>query len=243
MTAGDLIARALRAIGALAQGETPTAAEAADALATLNDLIDSWGAHRHAVYRVERATFDLVAGAQDYTIGTWVGGGSAPNTHFEHVRPVWVDHASVLDPTGSDVLEEAIEVYTTVERWQQIPIKDVASDPTELYVEAGWPYTTLHVYPVPDTSDLDLVLYLPVAVAQFADLSSDYTFPNGYADALRYNLALRLAPEYGRPVDPVIAGLAAESLATIKRANAPVYELSLPSELVGEGTFDWRTGE
>jgi len=38
----DIISRAMKDIGALASGETPTADEAQDAFDMLNDLIDQW---------------------------------------------------------------------------------------------------------------------------------------------------------------------------------------------------------
>lgn len=42
MTVNDLIRRAMRSLGVLHTGENPSAAEAADALDTLNDLLNAW---------------------------------------------------------------------------------------------------------------------------------------------------------------------------------------------------------
>ena len=41
-TAGQQIERALRLLGVLAEGETPSAATSQDALMALNQMIDSW---------------------------------------------------------------------------------------------------------------------------------------------------------------------------------------------------------
>jgi hypothetical protein len=42
MTVHDLIRRSMRALGVLRSGENPSAAEAADALDTLNDMLNAW---------------------------------------------------------------------------------------------------------------------------------------------------------------------------------------------------------
>ena len=49
-TAGDQINRALRLLGVLAEGETPSASESQDALMALNQMIDSWNTERLSVF-------------------------------------------------------------------------------------------------------------------------------------------------------------------------------------------------
>ena len=51
----------------------------------------------------------------------------------------------------------------------------------------------------------------------------------GYARALRTNLAVELAPEFGRQVDVLIVQQARESLADVKRANVAIVEIGLPA--------------
>ena len=49
-TAGDQINRALRLLGVLAEGESPSASESRDALVALNQMLDSWDTERLAVF-------------------------------------------------------------------------------------------------------------------------------------------------------------------------------------------------
>jgi hypothetical protein len=49
-TAGDQINRALRLLGVLAEGETPSADMSNDALTALNQMIDSWNTERLSVF-------------------------------------------------------------------------------------------------------------------------------------------------------------------------------------------------
>ena len=56
-TAGDQINGALRLIGQLAEGEEPSAATANDALAALNQMIDSWNTERLSVFSTPDQVF------------------------------------------------------------------------------------------------------------------------------------------------------------------------------------------
>ena len=62
MTVRDLINGSFRLLGTLASGEQATAAEAADALASLNSLLDSWKLEALLVYAILPQTFPLVGG-------------------------------------------------------------------------------------------------------------------------------------------------------------------------------------
>ena len=214
MTANDLIGRTLRSIGVLASGETATSNEVSDALTILNNMVDTWGTERLTIYTVARTAFNLTSSTQDYTIGS---GGT-----FNIARPVWI-----------------------VAAWQQIGIKGTTSTyPTAFYYDKTWTagLGQISVWPVPDNSNAQLVLYTPTALTQFADLTTAYTFPPGYEEALRYQLALRLAPEFGVNLSPDIRALASQTFANIKRANIRPTVLGIDPALRADGgRYDWRT--
>jgi hypothetical protein len=65
----DIISRALKDIGALEAGETPTPEAAADAFDMLNDLIDQWSNENNMVFNVTEIIFPVIAGQVQYTIG------------------------------------------------------------------------------------------------------------------------------------------------------------------------------
>ena len=65
----DIISRALKDIGALEAGETPTPDAAQDAFDMLNDLIDQWSNEDMMVYNTTEIIFPLIAGQVQYTIG------------------------------------------------------------------------------------------------------------------------------------------------------------------------------
>jgi len=65
----DIISRALKDIGALEAGETPTSEAATDAFDMLNDLIDQWSNEDMMVFNVTEIIFPVIAGQTQYTIG------------------------------------------------------------------------------------------------------------------------------------------------------------------------------
>ena len=65
----DIISRALKDIGALEAGETPTSEAAQDAFDMLNDMCDQWSNEQMMVYYKSEIIFPIVSGQTQYTIG------------------------------------------------------------------------------------------------------------------------------------------------------------------------------
>jgi hypothetical protein len=83
-----------------------------------------------------------------------------------------------------------------------------------------------------------------VQISEIADLSDELSLPDGYADALVYNLAVRLAPDYGRMVPDMVVMAAIESMATIKRTGHRPSYLKVDDGLLPHGqTYNILTGE
>lgn len=65
----DIISRALKDIGALEAGETPTPDAALDAFEMMNDMIDQWSNENMMVFNVTEIICPVIAGQVQYTIG------------------------------------------------------------------------------------------------------------------------------------------------------------------------------
>ena len=227
-TTRDMIARAARAAGVLASGETFGAAEEQDCLAILQRFRNSLGTQRDTIYEERRQTHGLTSGTRDYTIGT---GGT-----INVARPVFLQRAGlVLDDTATDPLEGEIAVLTPQE-WAAIGQKTLDGPPRAIFYDHAFSTSqlgTISCYPTPDNSNQQLVLYLPMAVTGFEALTTNYLFPPGYEDMYHYNLAERIAGEFERPVSPWVMRKAAEALADIKSANHRPEVLRLDPALPG----------
>jgi hypothetical protein len=117
------------------------------------------------------------------------------------------------------------------------------SEFTGVYYNPTYPFGTIVLWPRPNTAENQLVLYLQTAFTGFADLVTEYDFPDlpGYADALEYNLAVRLCAPFGRSLSniPEIVELAREHLGLIKRANNRLVDLQTDATVL---TYDRRHG-
>jgi len=234
-TARDIIKSSLRLIGAISQGENPSASESSDGLTTLNDLLDSWSNENLIIPFRTTETFDLVSGQQVYTMGA--------SGDFDTTWPIEIMKAYYQDNTASPKLELPIKLLTQAE-WARIQTKETQSSiPTCGYVETEYPLKKIFLYPVPNIAK-KIVIYSIKALVNFSDASDSLTLPPGYARALKYNLAIELAPEYGTEVTISVQNTAVTSKAALKSKNIrPVMMRSDAAILNMNKSFNWLTGE
>jgi hypothetical protein len=233
MTALDLISSALRLIGVLASGEQASPEENADSLMVLQQMIDAWNADRLAIFTTRIDDFPYIQGKQVYTLGA---GGD-----FDMPRPAQIDSMSTIllaDP--SNPVEVSISMFT-VQEWQtQVPVKIVeGSFPLVCYDSGDFPLRKLNFWPIPQTEPSSARIYSWQALSAPATFATMISFPPGYAEAFRYNLAVRLAAEYAATLAPIVQQIAIQSLARVKSMNVP--ELTLRSDLLPvDGEYNYR---
>jgi hypothetical protein len=230
ITALALISSALRLIGVVASGEAVDTSAASDSLMVLVQMIDGWNADRLAIFGTDYADYALIPGQQAYTIG--------PGGDFNTNRPASIDSMSViLLDNPSNPIELRLSSYT-VEQWQtELTVKAVNSTfPQVYYDDGGFPLRTIYLYPSPNVANrLRIYSWQPLGLP--TRLTTVLSFPPGYAEAFRYNLAVRLAAEFASPVSPTVQQIAVQSLGRIKSMNAP--ELLLRSDLA-HGYGSWN---
>lgn len=238
MTGNSVIKAALRLLGVIGEGETPSAPESADALEALNVLIDSWGIERLTMFQLLRTVVPLVSLQPTYTIGT---GGD-----INIVRPDQIDYANLIIDTSADPVTEIELAVWTEQQWEAIAQKELTNPLAQgIFYDRGWTagLGIIYPWPIPDVGTTSLVLYTKRAVTRFTDLVSTYTLPPGYERALRYNLAVEIAPEYDVVPTSQVTRTAMLSLGMVKRANITPVVATMDSALIPRGEyFDWRTG-
>lgn len=229
---------ALRLISAIRQGEAGDPDDITEAYQAAQEMLDQWATDRLLCVVVEQADFPLVSGQQDYTIGE---GGN-----FNRQRPLWLDRASILQFSNPQLpLELGLDVLD-YGQWQEIPVKATTSSlPRRLYFDGNvGTLAKLKYWPIPSITTLQTRLYCPTALTQFASQTADYTFPQGYVGALRYNLAIALAPEYDTEPSQAVVAKAAEYLSNIRAMNDKAMMIGVDQALLRSGdTFNFYTGE
>lgn len=203
-----VIQNSMRLIGVLAQGETPSNSEAADALSRLNLMLANWLVERINIYAIHRDTKVLTPAVQTYTVG--IGGA------LNIPRPVKIDNAGIIQPTS--LIRTPLVIIEQPE-WALIPEKAVTGVlPLKLYDDYAYPLSTLSLWPVPSNAST-LEIYHWQELDGFTAVTDAFDLPPGYQMAIEYNLALLLAPEYGRPVDQVLAAIAGSSRSSLAQRN------------------------
>jgi len=233
VTVADLIRRAFKTMGVLAAEETPSAAEQADALDTLNALLASWEGERLVLFATLQIAFTFTPNHSPHTIG--VGGD------FDTTRPSRIDRASAMPGDGMTGAEFPIRLISDAE-WQNLQGKMSGGMPALLWVETTYPLMKLHFNPIPNATDT-LILYTWHQLGRFTSASADFDFPAGYARALAFNLAKELAPEYGVSLSAEAVAIAEESKSTLKRLNERQNYLRCDPAVLQGGFFGLVSGD
>ena len=221
-TAGELIEGALRLIGVLAEGESPSADTSNDALVAMNQMIDSWSTERLATYSTQDQTFTWPASTISRTLG--------PSGDFVGNRPVLLDDSTYFRDASTNV-SYGIKIINQ-QQYDGIAVKTVTSTyPQIIWLNMDYPDIEMFVYPVP-TKALEWHFISVTELAQPAALSTTLSFPPGYLRAFRYNLACELAPEFGVLPSPQVSRIAMTAKRDLKRINNPDDVMSMPYSIV-----------
>lgn len=229
----ELLNGAVRELGALGLGEALPDDEAQDALQALNDMMGTWRTESLMIYGNTSATTPLVSGQNTYTVGV---GADVNTTNNTRILSVYVRSSNNID----------FPVYTTtnVDEYASIRAKTITTSlPNLALVNYTHPNREIVLWPVPSDESYTLVVWLWDKLLGFTSLTETVSLPDGYARALRTNLAIDLAARYGKPVSDALAKTARESKAQIKRFNSEIPLLSVDPVLSSAGQgFNYYTG-
>jgi len=221
-SANDQINRALRLLGVLAEGETPSAAVSQDALMALNQMIDSWNTERLAVFSTQDQVYLWPTSTVKRTLG--------PTGDFVGNRPILLDDATYFRDPSTNV-SFGIKIINQ-QQYDGIAVKTVTSTyPQVIWVNMTYPDIEMYIYPVP-TRLLEWHFVSVEELTKPADLSTQILFPPGYLRAFTYNLACEIAPEFGVEPSPQVQRIAMYSKRNLKRINNPDDIMSMPYSLI-----------
>jgi hypothetical protein len=221
-TANDQINGALRLIGQLAEGETPSAATSQDSLTAMNQMLDSWSSERLSVFSTQDQVFTWTQGLISRTLG--------PTGDFVGNRPVLLDDATYFrDPSNN--ISFGIKIINQ-QQYDGIAVKTVTSTyPQVLWINMDMPNVSMYIYPVP-TKALEWHFISVTELVEPATLATSLIIPPGYLRAFRFNLACEIAAEFGVEPPPSVQRIAMSSKRNIKRINNPDDVMSLPYSIV-----------
>jgi hypothetical protein len=239
LTQQDLITAALTEIGVNSVGEVLSADDLRQGSTVLTGMLDSWNAERLYPFATQRVVLVPAVLKQTYTLGS---GGD-----LNVPRPAKITRYGVINLSNPiQPLELPLDSLTEAQ-WRSIPVKNIASAlPQRVWDDQQFPLRNLNFWPIPNVQ-VNFVVYQWAALSTWPDYVTDVTFPPGYQEAIRYSLAIRLAPSFGAAamVTQTLMGLAAAAVNRVKAMNAPLIDLVCDPMLQSpeSGHYNWLTDQ
>ena len=173
--------------------------------------------------------------ASQTVASTTITGTIVPtNIQAYYQKPLSIDSAYVRIATsqsGSPVLNGGIDYPVAVinlDNYNSIGLKTLNGPwPKALYFNPGADSGNLFLWPNPSQGEVHI--FAKTVFARYETLYEDIILPQGYSMCLRWCLAERLLPMYGK-TDPAILGMittyAAQAKSTVKRTNMAPMQVS-----------------
>ena len=187
-----IIKGALRKVGALAQGQTPTTNDLNDAAEALNVLAKAWMADGMPLWKIATYSFSLTNGNNSYRIGI----GQTLNT----AKPQKIIQAWIRNSAGIDIPLQLETLYD----YNRLSNKSAVGMPIQLTYHPQRTFGDIYVYPTPNAAiatEYDIYIRYQAPYEDFDSGTNEPDFPQEWFQALVYGLAYVLAPEYGIPLE------------------------------------------
>jgi len=191
LTQYQFIDAALRTLGVLALDQTPTSTEYTNALVKLNGLVGELRVKGLQIFQRTTYTMTLVDGISSYNIGT----GLTLNTPY----PLHLLQAIRLDANSSTRVDMDIIANSNFNR---LP-SNSSGVPIQITYQPKMNMGVVQLWPTPDNysaTNVTIQLTYLRPLEYFSSSTDTADFPEEWVSAIIYNLAVRLAPEYGIPL-------------------------------------------
>lgn len=231
VTATVLCTAALRKIRAIDPTETPNATELDNAFTEMKRMLKVWAAKGVLLPYSTLDSHTLTAGTASYTIGS---GGT-----IDTVRPIKINHGSYVTSGGLDVPLTIIGEA----QYNQIADKSSGADcPEFIWYKPAYPLGTIYLYPPGGGT---LYLWSQKYITDPAAIGNNLVLPEEYQDAVVWNLACRMAPEFIGDPTPYMIAMAETTkseIAALNEANDPAISQIEISQLGAPYTYDIDAG-
>lgn len=195
-TVQDLGTLALRKLFVVEGHEVPADEDAARALENTRMLLRTWAVNGIRLWLNEQQSVTLVAGQASYTLD--------PRT------------LEVFDAYRSQGNTDSPMRILTREEYNSLPNKTVTGQPYALWPDRRYNSTVITVYPVPQTGTTDtLSLGTKRQILDPVSLGENVEMPPEWSEAIVYNLAVRMAPDFGVEPEPFVVSMAGQLYADL----------------------------
>jgi hypothetical protein len=192
ITRNQIIEAAMRKCGRLAKGQSADSTDLSNGMLALNSIIAEYQTLGMALWARKDYSVTLVTGQRDYTIGD----GQTINTPF----PQKMQKVVLETVTGGSMRE----IFPVAYQDFRLLNTESTGVPTSYTYQPKINLGVLSLWPLPDSTSataytLQLTYQRPFEGFSAAGETPD--FPQEWQNALIYNLAVSLAPEFGVPLE------------------------------------------
>lgn len=186
----QVITGALRKLAVLPSGGTPTSAQISDASDALNALIKAFHADGMPIWKLTSTSFTTTSGTSTYNIG--------PSQTISAVQPLKVFQAEYTPSGGNNTPMNVYNRYDFIDLPRSTTI---TGTPVNLYYQPLRTTGVIRLWPTPSDSTTSVTIYYQAPFEDMNASTDDFDFPNYWIQALVYNLAWSMSPEYGIPTN------------------------------------------
>jgi hypothetical protein len=223
-TCVDMIKAALLTAGIGGVGQTPLAEDTNTAFDLLLEVIGMWSRERFMSWRLVEEVF-LSTGAQAYLLLD-----RPPRLESAFARLLSGPPQAGISTAG--LVDFPLVIIDSADEYNEIGIKSLTTFPTAIWYSPDYPVGTVYPWPIPAADQFELHVFYRAGLPIYRELTDELALPPEYVRALRYELALLIAINYGQPPNPAFAAILGGTKAGIKAVNAHLAELSMPAGLV-----------
>lgn len=185
----EVINAALRKLAVLSGGSTPETYQVTQANQALNAMVKALHADGMPIWAMRSYTFNTVTNTSAYNIGT----GQTLNT------PMPLKIVQAVRGDGTTYSNVPLNIYTDY-NFRLLPLINSSGTPVNLYYQPQSNFGTINIWPRPADSTTQITIRYQRPFEDMVSATDDFDFPPYWMEALIYNLADRLAPEYGIPL-------------------------------------------
>jgi hypothetical protein len=226
-TAQDIINEAAELLGIVGPEGMENADDANSCLRTLNLMLSAWSADEISARAYITETFTIVGGQRQYTWGT----SGTPD--FNSDRPMKVVTAGLLYTQNNNLIIP-MEVGGS-DHYEAFGDRLIVSGPPQfVFPDMLMPNAVMNLYPIPDQG-YDIVFTSIKDLAGMTDLNTPFTIDGMYYQPMVYNLAMAMAPKFGKKPDAALAAIAMKGYGTLVRITSPdlFFGSDFPSSRTG----------
>lgn len=234
ITTVQLATEALRLCGQSGRpGRGISSEQQTEVIQFLNQMLDGMNTLRGSIFTVNIARYALVPSQTTYFIG--------PTGDFVAPRPIRIVNANLVLTNASPEAHLPMRILNDDE-WADIRVTEIPTTvPRLLYNDGNSPDSQLYLWGFPTQAN-DLELFTWQGLNNALGPTDTLAYPDGYARAILYKLAVEIAPLYWKKTDKLLALVQQQAIsayAAISNLNQDVPYMQSDGYLGLSNVRDW----